>query len=35
MKNLHLLPTYKPSRLSILNSGKLNFGAEMLLFLYK
>ena len=30
MKNLHLLPTYKPSRLSILNSGKLNFGAEII-----
>ena len=28
MKNLHLRPTDKPSRLSILNSGKLNFGAE-------
>jgi hypothetical protein len=28
MKNIHLLPTDKPSRLSILNSGKLNFGAE-------
>jgi|LakMenE18May11ns_1017448.scaffolds.fasta_scaffold9627380_1 hypothetical protein len=28
MKNLHLIPTDKPSRLSILNSGKLNFGAE-------
>ena len=28
MKNIHILPTDKPSRLSILNSGKLNFGAE-------
>ena len=28
MKNLNLIPTDKPSRLSILNSGKLNFGAE-------
>ena len=28
MKNIHVLPTDKPSRLSILNSGKLNFGAE-------
>jgi hypothetical protein len=28
MKNVHVLPTDKPSRLSILNSGKLNFGAE-------
>jgi len=28
MKNLYVLPTDKPSRLSILNSGKLNFGAE-------
>jgi hypothetical protein len=28
MKNLHVLPTDKRSRLSILNSGKLNFGAE-------
>ena len=30
MKNLHLIPTDKPSRLSILNSGKLNFGAEIM-----
>ena len=30
MKNLHVLPTDKPSRLSILNSGKLNFGAEVM-----
>jgi hypothetical protein len=30
MKNIHLLPTEKPSRLSILNSGKLNFGAEIM-----
>jgi hypothetical protein len=30
MKNIHLLPTDKPSRLSILNSGKLNFGAEIM-----
>jgi hypothetical protein len=30
MKNLHILPTDKPSRLSILNSGKLNFGAEIM-----
>jgi hypothetical protein len=30
MKNLHVLPTDKPSRLSILNSGKLNFGAEIM-----
>jgi hypothetical protein len=30
MKNVHLLPTDKPSRLSILNSGKLNFGAEIM-----
>jgi hypothetical protein len=28
MKNIHVLPTDKPSKLSILNSGKLNFGAE-------
>jgi hypothetical protein len=30
MKNIHLLPTEKPSKLSILNSGKLNFGAEIM-----
>jgi hypothetical protein len=30
MKNIHILPTDKPSRLSILNSGKLNFGAEIM-----
>jgi hypothetical protein len=30
MKNVHLIPTDKPSRLSILNSGKLNFGAEIM-----
>jgi hypothetical protein len=30
MKNIHILPTEKPSRLSILNSGKLNFGAEIM-----
>jgi hypothetical protein len=30
MKNLHLLPTDKPSRLSILNSEKLNFGTEIM-----
>jgi hypothetical protein len=30
MKNIHLIPTDKPSRLSILNSGKLNFGAEIM-----
>ena len=30
MKNIHVLPTDKPSRLSILNSGKLNFGAEIM-----
>jgi hypothetical protein len=30
MKNLYVLPTDKPSRLSILNSGKLNFGAEIM-----
>jgi hypothetical protein len=30
MKNIHLLPTDKPSRLSILNTGKLNFGAEFI-----
>jgi hypothetical protein len=30
MKNVHLLPTDKPSRLSILNNGKLNFGAEIM-----
>jgi hypothetical protein len=28
MKNIHVVSTDKPSRLSILNSGKLNFGAE-------
>ena len=30
MKNIHILPTDKPSRLSILNSGKLNLGAEII-----
>jgi hypothetical protein len=30
MKNVHLIPTEKPSRLSILSSGKLNFGAEVI-----
>ena len=30
MKNLHVVATDKPSRLSILNSGKLNFGAEIM-----
>jgi len=30
MKNIHIIPTDKPSRLSILNSGKLNFGAEIM-----
>jgi hypothetical protein len=30
MKNVFLIPTDKPSRLSILNSGKLNFGAEFI-----
>jgi len=30
MKNIHILQTDKPSRLSILNSGKLNFGAEIM-----
>ena len=30
MKNIHLIPTDKPSRLSILNSGKLNFGTEIM-----
>ena len=30
MKNIHILPTNKPSRLSILNNGKLNFGAEFI-----
>jgi len=30
MKKIHVLPTDKPSRLSILNSGKLNFGAEIM-----
>ena len=30
MKNIHLIKTDKPSRLSILNSGKLNFGAEFI-----
>jgi hypothetical protein len=30
MKNIHLIATDKPSRLSILNSGKLNFGAEIM-----
>jgi hypothetical protein len=28
MKNVFLIPTNKPSRLSILNSGKLNLGTE-------
>ena len=30
MKKIYLIPTDKPSRLSILNSGKLNFGAEIM-----
>ena len=30
MKNIHIIPTDKPSRLSILNSGKLDFGAEIM-----
>jgi hypothetical protein len=30
MKNIHVIPTDKPSRLSILNSGKLNLGAEIM-----
>ena len=30
MKNLFIIPTDKPSRLAILNSGKLNFGAEFI-----
>ena len=30
MNNIHLIPTDKPSRLSILNSGKLNFGTEIM-----
>jgi hypothetical protein len=30
MKNIHILPTEKPSTLSILNNGKLNFGAEFI-----
>ena len=30
MKNIHVLSTDKPSRLSILNSGKLNFGVEFI-----
>jgi hypothetical protein len=30
MKNVHLLPTDKSSKLSILNNGKLNFGAEIM-----
>ena len=30
MKNIHVLPTDKPSKLSILNNGKLNFGAEFI-----
>lgn len=30
MKNIHLLPTDRPSRLSLLKSGKLNFGAEII-----
>jgi len=29
-RNLYVIPTDKPSRLSILNSGKLNFGAEIM-----
>jgi translation initiation factor 2 beta subunit (eIF-2beta)/eIF-5 len=30
MKNIYLIATDKPSRLSILNNGKLNFGAEVM-----
>jgi murein DD-endopeptidase MepM/ murein hydrolase activator NlpD len=30
MKNIHILPTDKPSRLSILGSGKLDFGPEFI-----
>jgi hypothetical protein len=30
MKNIYLLPTDKPSRLAILNSGKLNLGARFI-----
>jgi len=30
MKNVYLIKTDKPSRLSILNNGKLNFGAEFI-----
>jgi hypothetical protein len=30
VENIHVIPTDKPSRLSILNSGKLNFGAEIM-----
>ena len=30
MKNVHVISTDKPSRLSILNSGKLDFGAEIM-----
>jgi hypothetical protein len=30
MKNIHLIETEKPSRITILNSGKLNFGAEIM-----
>lgn len=30
MKNIHILPTDKPSRLSILGSGKLDFGLEFI-----
>ena len=30
MKNIHILSTDKPSRLSILNSGKLDFGPEIM-----
>jgi hypothetical protein len=30
MKNIHLIPTDKPSRVSILNTGKLNFGAKIM-----
>jgi hypothetical protein len=32
MQNIHLLPTDKPSRLAILNSGKLNLGARFISF---
>jgi hypothetical protein len=30
MKNIHILPTDKPSRLSILGNGKLDFGPEFI-----